>query len=56
MTECSKLFVVSKRPGYVRHQGKKEKRRRLRQIHDGKLTGTFVSEEARYAAFGLHKV
>jgi hypothetical protein len=69
MTEKNRLVVVSRRFGYARHQGKKEKRRRLRQIRDGFLhnptptTGDewsspslFISDEARYAAFGLYKV
>lgn len=40
---------------YLPHQGDRERRRRLRQVRAGKLSGPngFVSEEARYAAHGL---
>lgn len=69
MSERSRLVVVSRKFGYNRHQGDKEKRRRLNQIRAGILnepkptTGPlwrprtqFLSQEARYAAFGFYKV
>lgn len=40
---------------YQPHQGRSERGRRLKQIKAGTLRGSAVSDDARYAAYGLVK-
>jgi len=49
------MIKMSKLNKYIPHQGKKECKRRLKQIRDGYLNGgeDFIPPSTRYAAFGL---